>query len=204
MIARLTGRIGSRTPGRVVLETGGVGYDVQIPLSTFYLLPPGDEPVTLEIHTHVREDAISLFGFLTPVERRLFEHLIGVSGIGPRLACTLLSGLPPETIIATIRAGEAGPLQQIPGIGRKTAERLVLDLRDRLQAEEAPAAAAGVLSGDGAVADAASALINLGYREPQVRETLRAVTGRGGWDGSVGALLREALERLSGRESRAR
>jgi len=169
VIARLRGTLQERTPERVVVDVQGVGYDLRVPLSTYGSLPAVGEEVRLLVHTHVREDAISLFGFQTPRERTLFEKLIGVSGVGPRLAIALLSGIAPEELVEAIRGGSVAVLCRVPGVGRKTAERLVVDLRDKLDGPGEPAlggkgAFPAAPEGEGAVlSDVLSALINLGY-----------------------------------------
>src|SRR3954454_3949141 len=145
MIAQLRGTLLEKHPNQAVVEAGGVGYDVTIPVSTFTHLPDSGAEVKLRIHTHVREDALSLFGFLTQDEKAIFEKLIGVSGIGPTLAVKILSGLAAPDLINAIRRGEVGRLVRIPGIGKKTAERMVLELRDKLPAlpGEEPSAPTG-------------------------------------------------------------
>ena len=194
MIGLLRGRLASRGPTRLLVECGGVGYEVQIPLSTFAALPESGAEVTLLIHTHVRDDMLALFGFATETEKRLFERLIEISGIGPKLACTVLSGLPPAELIGAVRDGEAARLRVVPGIGRKTSERIVLELKDRLTGigGEAPAGAAG--SG---AEEAVSALVNLGYRESEARAAVLAARKRLDAPGDLEALLREALRSLS-------
>jgi Holliday junction DNA helicase RuvA len=132
MIAHLRGKLLERKPNLALLEVGGVGYAVTIPISTFALLGEPGEEVALHIHTHVREDALALFGFLTRAEKELFEKLITISGIGPRLAVTVLSGLPAGELVAAITAGDAQRLTRIPGVGRKTGDRIVLELREKL------------------------------------------------------------------------
>ena len=134
MIAHLRGTLLEKHPNQAVVEAGGVGYDVAIPISTYSSLPEAGKEVRLRIHTHVREDALALFGFLTQDEKLLFERLISVSGIGPKLAITVLSGLAAADLIAAIRAGEVERLVRIPGVGKKTAERMVLELREKLPA----------------------------------------------------------------------
>lgn len=159
MIARLSGTLLERQPGRVVIDAHGVGYELQIPVSTFTQLPAPGAAVTLLVHTHVREDALQLFGFATPAEKHLFEKLIAVNGIGPRLAIALLGGLAADELAAAIRHGDLARLTSIPGVGKKTAERLVVELRDKMpQALAAPSPAL-----TGAAEDVLSALLNLGY-----------------------------------------
>jgi Holliday junction DNA helicase RuvA len=178
MIALLRGRVLDKQPNRVVVDVGGVGYDVQVPLSTFYDVGEEGADVTLRIHLHVREDALQLYGFLTELERQLFERLIGISGIGPKLAIAVLSGMEPRDLIAAVQRGDVARLTGIPGIGKKTAERIVLELRDRLAqlaapAQESPAAEAP--AGDRLRGDLISALQNLGYHRPQAEKAIQAV-----------------------------
>lgn len=181
MIAHLTGTILKKLPTQLILDVGGVGYDVIIPLSTFYDLGEDGSVVSLHVYTHVREDTIALYGFRTHHEKLLFERLISVSGIGPKLGIAILSGISAEELIPSIQHGDVGRLINIPGVGRKTAERLVLELRDKLGAigsiaEAAHETYAPTLSRT--KDDAVSALINLGYQavlaDKAVREVLRA------------------------------
>lgn len=168
MIAHLRGRISEKHPNRVIVDVNGVGYDVFVPLSTFYGLGEAGAETALRIHTHVREDALLLYGFATLLEQELFERLIGVSGIGPKVALAVLSGIEPQELIRAIERGDIARLTSIPGVGKKTSERIVLELKDRLP--RGPAAAA--LAGETAVApsaiqdDVISALVNLGYHRP--------------------------------------
>ena len=163
MIARLHGTLIDKTPSRLTVDVGGVGYDVFVPLSTFYGLGDAGSAVTLRVHTHVREDAIALFGFATPLEQDLFERLIGISGIGPKLALAVLSGIDPAELVRAIRGQDVGRLTRIPGVGKKTAERIGLEMKDRLpQAGAAPETTAA--AGDDRRADLLSALTNLGYK----------------------------------------
>ena len=163
MIARLRGTLIEKSPSRIVVEVGGVGYDVMVPLSTFYGLGDAGATVALRVHTHVREDVIALFGFLTPLEQDLFERLIAVSGIGPKLALAVLSGIDPPDLVRAIRTQDVARLTRIPGVGKKTAERIGLELKDRLP--EAAAAAEPVAADqDDRRADLLSALTNLGYK----------------------------------------
>jgi len=179
MIALLRGVLLEKHPNQAIVETGGVGYDVTIPVSTFTHLPAAGAEVRLRIHTHVREDALALYGFLTQDEKALFEKLIGVSGIGPTLAVKILSGLAAPDLIHAIRRGELERLVRIPGIGRKTAERMVLELRDKLPAvtgEEPEAAAAALSAID---QDVLSALLNLGCARPQAEAAVRKAKAAG-------------------------
>jgi len=168
VIAHLRGRISEKHPNRVIVDVGGVGYEVFIPLSTFYGLgaPGGD--IVLRVHTHVREDALQLFGFATELEQQLFERLIGVSGIGPKVALAVLSGIEPQELIRAIERGDLARLTAIPGVGKKTSERIVLELKDRLPRVPDAAVAAGLESPvESALQDdVVSALVNLGYHRP--------------------------------------
>jgi holliday junction DNA helicase RuvA len=164
MIAHLRGRILSKQPGQVVVEAGGVGYDVTISVPTFTALPAEGAETSLHIHTQVREDLLALFGFFEIAEKRLFERLITVTGVGPKLAVTILSGLNPETTVAAIRGHDHAMLTRIPGVGKKLAERLVVELKDKL--EDLAIAPAVKLPGGPAADDVLSALVNLGYQRP--------------------------------------
>jgi holliday junction DNA helicase RuvA len=195
MIALLRGVLLEKHPNQVIVEAGGVGYDVTIPVSTFTHLPDAGAEVRLRIYTHVREDALALFGFLTQDEKTLFEKLIGVSGIGPKLGVTILSGLAAPDLIQAIRRGEVERLVRIPGIGKKTAERLVLELRDKLPAatggEPEPAAAALSVIDQ----DVLSALLNLGCARAQAEAAVRkAKAAAGGAAADFEPLFRRALE----------
>jgi Holliday junction DNA helicase RuvA len=193
MIAHLRGRLIAKHPGQAVVEAGGVGYDVTISIPTFSDLPATGSEVSLHIHTHVRDDAIALFGFLAAGEKQLFERLIQVSGIGPKLAITILSGMPLPEMVGAIRSGDVARLTRIPGIGKKTAERMVLELRDKLApfGEASAAAPASPVE-----EDVLSALVNLGYQRAAAERTLAAIA-RNGKPGSFDALFREALAALS-------
>ena len=184
-------------PNQAIVEAGGVGYDVMIPVSTFTHLPDTGAEVRLRIHTHVREDALLLYGFLTQDEKALFEKLIGVSGIGPKMAVTILSGLAAPDLIHSIRAGEVDRLVKIPGIGKKTAERIVLELRDKMPAatgDQPPAAESGGAEELSPVdQDVLSALLNLGCARPQAEAAVRkAKAALGAVD--FEPLFRRALE----------
>jgi Holliday junction DNA helicase RuvA len=183
MIAHLKGTILEKHPNQVVLDAGGVGYDVQIPVSTYTALPDAGAAFALRIHTHVREDAIQLFGFATSEEKVVFERLIGVSGIGPKLAVTVLSGLATPELITAIRTGDVQRLVRIPGVGKKTAERMVLELKDKLIAVEAgskgePATDAASLFSPLEL-DVLSALLNLGCSRPAAEEAINKAKKRG-------------------------
>jgi Holliday junction DNA helicase RuvA len=196
MIAHLFGVLLEKHPNQAIVETGGVGYDVTIPVSTFTHLPDVGAQVRLRIHTHVREDALALYGFLTQDEKALFEKLIGVGGIGPTLAVKILSGLAAPDLINYIRRGEVDRLVRIPGIGKKTAERLVLELRDKLPA----VTGAGPDSTPAADAlspvdqDVLSALLNLGCARPQAETAVRKAKAGGGGMMEFEPLFRKALE----------
>jgi len=183
MIGFLRGRLLEKHPNRLLVDVQGVGYDVQVPLSTFYDMgEPGGE-VELRVHTHVREDQIALYGFLTTLELQLFERLIAVSGIGPKLALAALSGIEPGELVRAVRTADVARLSSIPGIGKKTAERISLELKDKLPASLVPGVpVAGAPAGDGAMRDdLLSALLNLGYQragaEKAVDAALKALPG---------------------------
>jgi Holliday junction DNA helicase RuvA len=195
MIAHLRGTLLVKRPNQAIVETHGVGYDVAISVPTFSELPPAGAEVALHIHTHVREDALNLYGFLRPAEKHLFEKLLTVSGIGPKLAITILSGLPVDEMVGAIRSGDLVRLTRIPGIGKKTAERMVLELRDKLPpttgASEMAAAPASPVE-----EDVISALVNLGYQRAAADKALLAARG-GKSAQSFDTLFREALSALS-------
>jgi Holliday junction DNA helicase RuvA len=185
MIGHLRGTVLEKHPNQVIVEAAGVGYDVQIPISTYTSLPAEGGAVALRIYTHVREDALLLFGFATGEEKIVFERLISVSGIGPKLAVTVLSGLPTPDLIAAIRNGDVQRLVRIPGVGKKTAERIVLELKDKLVGVEAGAAIAPEQPGPAWTPldrDVLSALQNLGCSRPAAEEAVRKVKERGAPD----------------------
>ena len=214
MIAYLRGTVRFKRASRVVIDAGGVGYDVNIPVSTFYTLEDEGRETSLHIHTHVREDALALYGFKTEREKVLFEKLMGVSGVGPKLAITILSGLEFDDLITALRKGDLVSLTHMPGVGKKTAERLVLELRDKLAdfttpgepaATPAKTAAPGEFSA--VDEDVLSALVNLGYNRPNAEAAVREVrrearSGAGKDDKSIAAddfeqTLRTALRLLA-------
>jgi Holliday junction DNA helicase RuvA len=199
LIAQLRGRILRKEPQEVVVDVGGVGYRVVIPLSTFYRLGDNGADVTLLTYTHVREDALALYGFLTAGEQTLFEKLIGVAGVGPKLAVNILSGIEAPDLVLALRSSDLARLTRIPGVGRKTAERLVLELKDKMPAvAAAPEAAAPAAVADGPKDDLLSALVHLGYSRPEAeRGVERALREDGG--GRFEDLLRRTLRILSGR-----
>jgi len=166
VIARLAGTLAEKTPGRIIIDVQGVGYDLQVPLSTFYVIGDAGTAVTLRVHTHVREDVIALYGFATGLEQELFERLISISGIGPKLALAVLSGMEPPDLVRAISSQDVARLTSIPGIGKKTAERIGLELKDRLpKSVQAAADAAKPASAEDQLrADLLSALLNLGYQ----------------------------------------
>jgi Holliday junction DNA helicase RuvA len=175
VIARLAGTLLEKQPQRLVIDVGGVGYDVLVPVSTFYAVGDPGSAVTLRIHTHVREEALQLFGFATPLEQLLFERLIAVSGIGPKVALSVLSGIEAPDLVSAIRQSDLARLTRIPGVGKKTAERIVIELRDRLP--ESAALPAGDVPVPGGVLrdDVLSALLNLGYQRQTVEKTVDAL-----------------------------
>jgi Holliday junction DNA helicase RuvA len=199
VIAALAGRLTEKAPSRVVVDVQGVGYEVHVPLSTFYELgDPGTE-VALRIHTHVREDALALFGFASAIELQLFEHLISVSGIGPRLALTALSGIEPPELVRAVRQADVARLTGIPGVGKKTAERMVLELKDRLPAAEGAdhsSESAEVAESEDLHGDVLSALLNLGYHRPLAERAIDAAL-RASADRGFEQVLRQALRELA-------
>lgn len=205
MIAHLSGTLLSKEPNQVIVDVGGVGYDVTIPLSTFYDLDDQKSDVKLLIYTHVKEDALQLYGFKTANERKLFVHFISVSGVGPKLGIALLSHMKAEELIESIKSNNLARLTQIPGVGRKTAERLVVDLRDKMiQLSQSQVAeetgvrpeTTYVSSEDSARADALSALLNLGYQRSGAEKAIDAALAEGG-DVTVESILRRSLKKLA-------
>jgi holliday junction DNA helicase RuvA len=205
MIAHLSGTLLSKQATTVIVDVGGVGYEVMIPLSTFYELEDIGSKVQLRIYTHVREDVLQLFGFRTTRERELFMRLISVSGIGPKLGITLLSGMSADEMIASIRTNNLARLTLIPGVGKKTAERLVVELRDKIaslsspELEEEFGTDAGIPTAPSEEAvrtDALSALVNLGYQRSAAEKSIASALAEGG-DMSVESILRRALRRLA-------
>ncbi|MGO9243140.1 MAG: Holliday junction branch migration protein RuvA [Bryobacteraceae bacterium] len=198
MIAHLRGVLLEKHPNQAVIEAGGVGYDVTIPVSTYTALPEVGAEARLRIHTHVREDAIQLYGFSSVEERALFEKLIGVSGIGPKLAITVLSGIQATELVRIIRGSDVALLTRVPGIGKKTAERIVLELHDKLETLGAPPAApksAGAILSDPIEADVVSALTNLGAQPGAAQMAVRKAVS-GGAPKEFEPLFRRALELL--------
>ena len=193
MIAHLRGLLLTKQPGRIIVDAAGVGYDVVISIPTFTALPSEGAEVSLHIHTQVREDLLALYGFLDLDEKRLFERLITVTGVGPKLAITILSGLSPERTVAAIRAQDHATLTHIPGVGKRLAERLVVELKDKL--EDMAAAPAAVMSAGPAAEDVLSALTNLGYQRPAAQKAIETAVAK---DRSLGqdfdSLFRAALK----------
>lgn len=197
MIAYLHGHILEKQPNRIVVDVGGVGYDVAVPLSTFYGLGEAGSAITLRIHTHVREDALALYGFSTRLEQDLFERLIAISGIGPKVALAVLSGIEPPDLIRAIERGDLARLTAIPGVGKKTSERIVLELRDRLPKVHEPAAAGGTALAPSALRDdVLSALMNLGYHRPLAEKAVEAAIKSQGSD-DFERTLKQALRELA-------
>lgn len=192
MIARLNGKVLEKYPNRVIIDVGGVGYDVLVPLSTFYGCGEEGAPIALRIHTHVREDQLALYGFATELELVMFDKLIAVSGIGPKLALSVLSGIEPRDLVGAIQRNDVARLTAIPGVGKKTAERICVELRDRLPKtiDAAPASAADSLRDD-----LISALVNLGYHRQAIDKVLDKQLGND--DARFEDVLRSALKDLS-------
>jgi Holliday junction DNA helicase RuvA len=200
MIASLTGRLAFKAPTHVTLDVQGVGYEVFVPLSTYYALPNLNEVTSLHIHTHLREDAIQLFGFLEPVEKEAFVLLTGVSGIGPKLALGVLSALAVPDLVSAVQAGDVEKLATVPGIGKKSAGRIALELKDkveRLRPASGQAVRATLGHADPVQEDALSALVNLGYRAADVKEVLKRVRSLHGNSLPLTDLIREALKELA-------
>jgi Holliday junction DNA helicase RuvA len=206
MISHLSGTLLSKEPNSVIVDVGGVGYEVTIPVSTFYDLADEGAPVKLRVYTHVREDVLQLYGFKTRRERDLFMQLISVSGIGPKLGITLLSGMSADEMIASIRTNNLARLTLIPGVGRKTAERLVMELRDKVASlspaefeEElgaATATGAPLATEDSMRSDVLYALLNLGYQRGTAEKAVTSALDEGG-DISVELILRRSLRKLA-------
>ena len=178
MIAQLTGQVTYRSIDHLIIDVGGVGFRLFIPLSTFYALP-AEGKACLHVYTHVKEDAIQLYGFLTPAEKEMFVLLISISGVGPKLAVNILSNIPADQLRETLARGDAKQLSAVPGIGKKTAERLILELQDKAGKSLGPGGVPGPVSGRqdrrGHLDDALSALVNLGYKEVQARKVIEAL-----------------------------
>jgi len=199
MISHLKGTLTHKSPVSLVVDVNGVGYQVFASLSTFYALPEPGDAVFLKIHTHVREDAFKLFGFLTDEEQMIFEKLISISKVGPKLALSILSGMPPVDLMRAIMENDVAKISTIPGVGKKTAERLALELKDKLaditiefsSDSDRPVTSVGVLD------DAVSALVNLGYKKQQAEKALKSVWEKNGKNSSLEDLIKESLNVLS-------
>jgi holliday junction DNA helicase RuvA len=199
MISHLKGTLSYKSPVYVVVDVNGVGYQVFVSLSTFYALPETEASVFLKIHTHVREDAFKLFGFLTDEEQLIFEKLISISKVGPKLALSILSGMQPVDFMTAIMENDVARISTIPGVGKKTAERLTLELKDKLKditVEFSPGGVEPMPTG-GVVDDAVSALVNLGYKKPQAEKTVKSIWEKNGQSVELEELIKESLNVLS-------
>jgi len=196
VIAQLSGKLAQKQPGEIVIDVGGVGYQVFIPLNVFYHLPDIGEPMELQIHTHVREDVLQLFGFYDTGEKQVFLLLTSVSGIGPKLALNILSGIPAEDLVRALRNGDQVRLVSIPGVGRKLAERMIVELKDKFATLASVAIDSAVKpeASSQKMQDAVSALINLGYKKPEIEKTVRDVLKNG--ELSLEDILRETLRQM--------
>ena len=194
MIAQIRWTLAHKAPGEVIVDVGGVGYDVLIPLTVFYGLPEIGAPVSLYIHTHLREDALQLFGFQEPQDKQVFLLLNSVAGIGPKLAVNILSGIPAAELTQAIKAGDQLRLVSIPGVGRKLAERMIVELRDKLTTLQ-PAETAAPSQASHLMLDAVSALVNLGYRQAEVEKNVRDTVRAG--KQSLEDVIKEVLRRVS-------
>lgn len=193
MIARLVGRLAHKSPEALIVDVHGVGYRVMVSLNAFAALPEQGAEVELTIHTNLRENALELFGFASPEEKALFTALITVSGVGPRMALNILSGLPAADLRDALATGNVGRLVAVPGVGKRTAERLIVELQDRMRKLAAATPSDGVGPLD---TEAVSALVNLGYRAPEAERAVRAVSAAGAAD--LAEIIRRALRKLSG------
>ena len=197
MIAHLIGKLIYKSPDHSIVDVNGIGYKIFTPLSTYYVLPKTGESVTLHIHTRVREDELKLFGFLTEEEQTIFEKLITINKVGPKLALGILSGMSPANLLTAVMSNDAARLSAIPGVGKKTAERLTLEMKDKLSdltfgMEHQPDAE----SPGGSYEDALSALVNLGYKKPQAEKSLKSAYNKMGKDSSLEDLIKESLNNL--------
>jgi Holliday junction DNA helicase RuvA len=196
VIAQISGTLAQKVAGEIVVDVGGVGYQVFIPLNVFYHLPEIGAPVRLHIHTHLREDALQLFGFQEPAEKQVFLQLNGVAGIGPKLALNILSGIPADELTRAIKGGDQLRLVSIPGVGKKLAERMIVELRDRFALLESQASETSVQGRDPQlIQDAVSALVNLGYRKGEVEKNVRDCVEAG--NHSLERVIKEVLRRMS-------
>ena len=198
MIAHLKGKLIHKSPVEISIDVNGIGYQVFVPLSTFYALPELGDEVFLSVHTHMREESLKLFGFYTSNEKKIFEKLITINKVGPKLALTILSGMSPAELFSTIKSNDIGRLSAIPGIGRKTAERLILEMRDKMDGPSLEfAKIKDSTSQNGLFDDALSALVNLGYKKSQAENTLKKVWGKGETESSIESLIKKSLNLLS-------
>jgi len=198
MIAHLKGKLNYKSPIEIAIDVNGVGYQVFVPLSTFYALPELEEDVFLDIHTHMREESLKLFGFYTTDEKRIFEKLIAINKVGPKLALTILSGMSPAELFTTIDSNDIGKLSTIPGIGRKTAERLILEMRDKMDGISLDSdIKKDSIPQNGLFDDALSALVNLGYKKNQAEQTLKKVYPEGEVGDSIEDIIKKSLNLLS-------
>jgi Holliday junction DNA helicase RuvA len=196
VIAHISGTLAQKVPGEIVVDVNGIGYQVFIPLNVFYRLPEIGARIALQIHTHVREDALQLFGFQDAAEKQIFLLLTAVSGIGPRLALNILSGIASEDLARALKESDQVRLVAIPGVGKKLAERMIVELKDKLMSFSSDSAASKSSYGDSQLMqDAVSALVNLGYRKTEAEDNVRTVLKRG--QSSLEEVLKEALRRMS-------
>ena len=193
MIAKISGTLEHKLPSEITVDVGGVGYHIFISLSVFYRLPEVGEAVSLYIHTHMREDALQLFGFLEHKEKQVFLFLRSMAGIGPKLAVNILSGITADDLARALKEGDQPRLLSIPGVGKKLAERMIVELRDKFLT--IPSEQVGWADGSQLMRDAISALVNLGYRRGEAEKSVREITRRG--EGTLADVLKEALQRLS-------
>jgi holliday junction DNA helicase RuvA len=198
MIGYLQGKLRHKSPDCIIIDVNGVGYCVQVPLSTFCELPEVDQTTVLNIHTHVREDTLQLYGFRTQAEKEMFLFLITVNGVGPRLAMNILSGIDPDSLRQLVLHQDHARLRKIPGVGKKIAERITLELRDKLKVKKDEVAVpAPASSGEDAYSDAFSALLNLGYRPAEAEKALGKARQHLGEDPPIEGLLKQALRLLA-------
>lgn len=202
MIAVLRGRVLEKHPNRMIIDVGGVGYDVAVPMSTFYAAPDDGAEITLRVHTHVREDQLALYGFATAFEQAMFERLIGVNGIGPKVALAVLSGIDARELAGAVQRGDVARLTRTPGVGKKTAERIVVELKDRMPKAVDAGAAPGAAAADALHDDLISALTNLGYHRPAIDKVLERLMSGDASESPADArrfesIFRAALKELS-------
>ena len=198
MIANLKGKLTHKSPVEIVVDVNGVGYQVFVSLTTFYALPELESEVFLGIHTHMREETLKLFGFYTVDEKKIFEKIIAVNKVGPKLALTILSGMPPNDLMTAIDSNDVGKLSTIPGIGRKTAERLILEMRDKLAGLSLEfSLTENSLTRNELFDDALSALVNLGYKKNPAEQVLKKVYSKREKESSLESLIKESLNLLS-------